>query len=645
VSSILFLKKWAGWWSSTNHPSRKPSSISLTALVLIAGAVTMSLEFAVGRLLIPIFGSSIYTWGSLIGVILTGLSIGYHVGGRLADKKDPNFLKFCSIIFSAGLYIVFIPFISPAILSSTYSSFVAAGGSSNNESQYASLIATFILLIIPTLLLGIISPYAVKLATTTLARLGNVAGNLYSAATIGSIIGTFVTVFALIPTFAINYIIFGLGLTLIILASIIGLGRLPKILAGSVVLMLFLSNTFLAVNPVSYGYFGNLVYQKETPYAHLDVVDSVDNTQRALFLDGNIHSIMNKQDPTQLLTYTRFFPIGFLFNPTAKHVLFVGGGGFSGPKYFLKTYPDVNVDVVEIDPVVIDVAQKYFNVTKSPRLNIYNDDARDFLTKTSNNQKYDIIILDAFSKNYVPFHLMTLQYYQLLYNKLTMPNGVIVSNQVGSLEGDRSNLYRAAYKTMSQVFPDVYAFPLSQLFPDAVQNIILVGTKNNNNSNNTAPDIRLSKDDIRHREQQQQEQKQQEQLYQHQLMMTLSKGSNNNHHHNNNNISSVTTTTTITDHDNPIDYAEHLYDPTKIRTDDVPTLTDQFAPVENLLNPLTGIPYNIEQKQIPMNTKVDPYSTEGILLTAIIPTIIASIWIFYLQRSIWKGTRQPERIV
>jgi len=586
----------------------------------------MSLEFATSRLLIPIFGSSIYTWGSLIGVILAGLSIGYHVGGRLADKKNPSFLKFCSIIFSAGLYIVFIPFISPTILSSTYSSFVATtGASSNNESQYASLIATFILLIIPTLLLGIISPYAVKLATSTLARLGSIAGNLYSAATIGSIIGTFVTVFVLIPTFAINYIIFGLGLTLIILASIIGLGRLPKILAGSVVLMLFLSNTFLVVNPVSYGYFGNMVYQKETPYAHLDVVDSVDNTQRALFLDGNIHSIMNKQDPTQLLIYTRFFPIGFVFNPSAKHVLFVGGGGFSGPKYFLKTYPDVTVDVAEIDPVVIDVAQKYFNVTKSPRLNIYNDDARDFLTKTS-NQKYDIIILDAFSKNYVPFHLMTLQYYQLLYNKLTTSNGVIVSNQVGSLEGDTSNLYRAAYKTMSQVFPDVYAFPLSQFSPSAVQNIILVGTKN------TAPDVRLTQDEIRQKEQQQQKQ-----LYQHQLMMMLSKSN----HHNNNNIRLITTN----GRDNSIDYADHLYDSTRIRTDDVPTLTDQFAPVENLLNPITGTAYNIEQKQIATNTKVDPYSTEGTMLTLVLPILIAVLWIFYMQ-SIWrKGRIQRQRML
>jgi spermidine synthase len=571
----------------------------------------MSLEFVASRLLIPIFGSSIYTWGSLIGVILAGLSIGYHVGGRLADKKDPSFLKFCSIIFSAGLYIVFIPFISPSILSFTATTVVTAD---NNQTHYASLIATFILLIIPTFLLGIISPYAVKLATTTLTRLGNITGNLYSAATIGSIIGTFVTVFVLIPAFGINYIIFGLGLTLIILASIIGLGRIPKILAGSVMLMLFLLNTFSVLNPVPY-YTGNLVYQKETPYSHLDVVDSLDNNQRALFLDGNIHSIMNKQNPTELLIYTKYFPVGFLFNPSVKHVLFVGGGGFSGPKYFLKNYPNVTVDVVEIDPVVIDVAHKYFNVTDNPRLNIYNDDARDFLTKTSNNQKYDIIVLDAFSKNYVPFHLMTLQYYQLLYNKLTAPNGVIVSNQIGSLEGDASNLYRAAYKTMSQVFPGLYAFPINQFSPDAVQNIILVATKNT--------DIKLTKDDIR--------QKQQQQLYQHQIMI-LSKNNHNN----------KTTLATIGS-DNSVDYAEHLYD-SKIRTYDVPLLTDQFAPVENLLNPITSTPYNIEHKQTAMNTKVDPSSPEGIILTFVLPSLIAGLWIFYMQ-SIWKRRKIEERIV
>lgn len=193
-----------------------------------------------------------------------------------------------------------------------------------------------------------------------------------------------------------------------------------------------------------------------------------------------------------------------------------------------------------------------------------------------------------------------------------------MSNQVGSLEGDTSNLYRAAYKTMSQVFPDVYAFPLSQFSPSSVQNIILVGTKN------TAPDIRLTKEDIR--------QKEQHDLYQHQLTIMLSK----NNHQSNNNVS-------LTASDNSIDYADHFYDSTKIRTDDVPLLTDQFAPVQNLLNPITGTVYNIEQKQIAMNTKVDPYSTKGTMLTVVLPLLIAVIWIFYMQ-SIWKR-RIEERMV
>ena len=200
---------------------------------------------------------------------------------------------------------------------------------------------------------------------------------------------------------------------------------------------------------------------------------------RSLFLDGFLHSSMNRENQSQLtLEYTRYFPIGFLLNPAAKNVLFVGGGGFSGPKYFLKTYPDVTVDVVEIDPVVIDVAEKYFDVnTTDSRMHIYNDDARNFLSRTNQDKKYDIIILDAYSKSYVPFHLMTLEFYKLLESRLNT-NGIIVSNQVGSLSGDSSNLYRAAYKTMKQVFPNILIFPvLTTINPDVVQNLILVATK------------------------------------------------------------------------------------------------------------------------------------------------------------------------
>src|ERR687884_383350 len=147
-------------------------------MVFVAGIVTMALEFAASRLIVPVFGSSIYTWGSLIGVILSGLSLGYYAGGRLADRKDAGFIKFCSIIFSAGLYIIFVP----------------------------SLIA-------PTAI-GIsthVASSSITLTTKSLSRLGNMAGNLYSLSTIGSIVGTFLTVFVLIPIFELNYVIYGLG--------------------------------------------------------------------------------------------------------------------------------------------------------------------------------------------------------------------------------------------------------------------------------------------------------------------------------------------------------------------------------------------------------------------------------------------------
>src|ERR671917_1355357 len=328
---------------------------SLAVLVFVAGMASMSLEFAASRILIPVFGSSIYTWGSLIGVILTGLSIGYHVGGKLADK-NPNFIKLCLAVFSAGLYIIFIPLIAPTITSAFIQFFVS-------DSQYASLFAVFTLLIVPTFLLGIVSPYAIKLATRRLAELGNVSGNLYSLSTIGSIVGTFLTVFILIPTFEINYIIFGLGVTLMVFSSLFGLARFPKVLTVFVVVVLLLS--FPSISLSSAGnvmvHTGTLVYEKETLYSHLDVIDY--GNIRTLYLDGNIHSQMYKDKPEELVnTYTKYFHLGFVFNPNAKDVLFVGGGGFSGPKNFLSMYSDVRIDVVEIDPDVIGAARDYFNL-------------------------------------------------------------------------------------------------------------------------------------------------------------------------------------------------------------------------------------------------------------------------------------------
>jgi spermidine synthase len=552
---------------------------SLAVLVFVAGTASMSLEFAASRILIPVFGSSIYTWGSLIGVILTGLSIGYHVGGKLADK-NPNFLKLCLAVFSAGLYIIFIPFIAPTITSAFIQFFVS-------DSQYASLFAVFTLLIVPTFLLGIVSPYAIKLATRRLTELGNVSGNLYSLSTIGSIAGTFLTVFVLIPTFEINYILFGLGVTLMVFSSLFGLTRFPKILTVFVVVLLvFFPTISLSSAGTVMVHTGTLVYEKETLYSHLDVIDY--GNIRTLYLDGNIHSQMYKDKPEELVnTYTKYFHLGFLFNPDAKDVLFVGGGGFSGPKNFLSMYSDVRIDVVEIDPDVISAARNYFSlpVDNGSKLMIYNDDARNFLSKTE--KKYDLIILDAFSKNYVPFHLMTLEYFQLLGERLTS-DGVIISNNIGSMAGDRSDIVRAVYKTISQVFPSVYVFPTEHNSRN-LQNIMLAAMKTQ---------TEYSKDELR------------------QL------GSNNDN--NNRNFS-----TALAD----VDYLGHLYE-AELKTSDVPLLTDQFAPVEILINPVTNEPYNLENVPTKGSTGLSWIENSNSIQLVLL-TIIAVLWIFYAQKE-WK---------
>ena len=556
-------------------------SWQLSVLVFVAGTAAMSLEFSASRLLTPVFGSTIYTWGSLIGVILAGLTLGYFIGGKLADIK-PSILKLSSIIFSAGLYIVLIPFMSTAVIE-----FANNALSSPQQSQYASLVATTALLITPTFLLGIVSPYAVKLATSTLSRLGNIAGNYYALSTIGSIIGTFLTVFVLIPSFEIRYIIFALGSILLIFSSFIGLKRFPKALAISVGVLLFLPTSSLVAGAVSHT--GTLVYEKETLYSHLDVTDS--GNVRTLYLNGLAHSAMYKDDPNELvLTYTKYFQLGFVFNDDVNNVLFVGGGGFSGPKSFLDTYPDVNIDVVEIDPDVIDVARNYFYLSDSSRLEIFSEDARSFLSRT--DKSYDLIVLDAFSKSYVPFHLMTLEYFDIVDQRLA-PNGIVVSNLIGTLSGDSSDLWRAVYRTMSQVFPTLHLFATRDYDVGEAQNIIVVAGKTH-----------VQYDKI-------------------QLTAMLDE------------YERLTNTPENSDN---VDFVEHLHDG-EIRTVDVPILTDQYAPVEQLLNPLTGRPYSIDE-QISTEKSFVPWAENGLIVILILGVIVF-LWMVQI-REIWK--RQGQEI-
>jgi spermidine synthase len=454
-----------------------------------------------------------------------------------------------------------------------------------------------------------ISPYAIKLATKTLDRLGNISGNLYSVATIGSIAGTFVTVFVLIPVFEINHIIYGLGV-LLISSSLVGLRIIPKILVFSIIVvvsfsLVFDDNEIISLDFHNLHFFpGKLIHEAETLYSHLDVVDNYNSiNNRALFLNGYLHSEMNKDNPNDLVVdYTKFFPLGMVLNIDAKKVLFIGGGGFSGPKYFLQNYPNISVDVVEIDPAVVEVAKEYFSLDDTnPNLRIFIQDGREFLT--NHQGRYDLIILDAFSKSYVPFHLMTVEFYNILYNKLN-PDGVIISNHIGSPNSirDTSDLYRANLKTMLDVFPIVYVFPTD--YSKSIQNIILATIKSENNGQDSNSPDRLEK----------------EELAQMQENSTLIKEFN---------------------------YADYLLDSSKVKTDDVPFLTDQYAPVEGLLNPLSSKPYSIEE-QHNSNTTINEKETgiDSFIITFSFPIAFMAIMLIiwgYSLNCIWKNRYAPKQ--
>ncbi len=431
--------------------------------VFVSGAVVMALELVGSRILAPVFGDSIFVWGALIGVVMAALSLGYYVGGRMADRR-PSYGTFTLILISAGVLILLIPLSSPFILEVTYLS--GAGD------RYGPILASLLLLAAPTTLLGMVSPYSVRMSAESISTLGGISGSLGSISTAGSIFGTFFTVFVLIPGFGVRQIVFSLGVVLIAVA-VVGMTWVEKGLIFSLVLVLMMPSLFAGGGPFL-GISGNTLVRKDTPYSTLTVIDSDAEGTRTLYLNNMPHSAMYLNGSNRAVyRYTDYFNMAFLFNPEAERVLFIGGGGFSGPKQFLEYYPNATVDVVEIDPDVVTVAREHFGVPDDPRLRVFAMDGRTFLREAGT---YDIVVLDAYSKTYVPFHLMTREFFEALDEHLS-PDGVVVSNLISSLIGDTSELLKAEVATITGVLPQVYLFPTRSRQLSQVQNINLIATK------------------------------------------------------------------------------------------------------------------------------------------------------------------------
>ncbi|MEE8400744.1 MAG: fused MFS/spermidine synthase [Candidatus Hydrothermarchaeaceae archaeon] len=317
--------------------------------VFITGAIVLVLEILGTRILAPYYGTTLYVWSSLITVALVFLSLGYLLGGVLADRKpDPGPLYL--IIFLSGLSILFIPSMASKVLILT----------SPLGPRFGALASAFVLFGIPMTLLGMVAPYAIRLKTTMVDTVGATAGGLYAVGTMGSFAGALLTGFYLIPSLDIRTIIYLTSFSLFIVSGgwFLAAKRYRLLLAMPLLLVILFHLTYPAPamaadsDPL-------IVYKTESLYGQIKVVDYRDG--RYLLFNGASQTIIDKRTGESRLQYSYGFYHSIYLNPKAETALLIGLGGGAVPKKF--TELGVDMDVVEIDPKVVDIAREYFGFT------------------------------------------------------------------------------------------------------------------------------------------------------------------------------------------------------------------------------------------------------------------------------------------
>ena len=409
----------------------------------LTGAALMGLEMVGSRVLAPAFGSSIFVWGSLIGVVLTALSLGYYAGGYLSDRY-PRFSPLSALIALSGAWIALTPSMAKAVLPLLTSSL---------SGELGPLAASSGLFFVPSALLAMVSPWCMRLLIRSVEGAGHSAGLLYAVSNAGSIVGTFATTFILIPRIGTDAILTLMACLLLVLAAITALisrprGRETWLLMACLVLVV--AAVALPKGQKEPG----LVYETESLYHHIYVVDR--DGVRVLRFDQAPQSGMYLKRPyDSAYRYPDYFHLALTMNDHIEDVLMIGLGAGMAPKRFQRDYPDMRIEVVEIDAEVVKVARKYFGFPEDDKVRVYVQDGRMFLKNT--DKKYDLIVVDAYYADAIPFHLATVEFYELVKQHLK-PGGVLASNMIGALAGPRSKLFSSMYVTMSRVFPTPYVF-------------------------------------------------------------------------------------------------------------------------------------------------------------------------------------------
>ncbi|MCW8130588.1 MAG: fused MFS/spermidine synthase [Planctomycetota bacterium] len=493
------------------------AALALYLIVTVSGAILMGIEIAGSRILAPSFGTSIFVWGSLIGLFMGAMAAGYYLGGKIADK-NPSFTMLAMIVSGAGLY----TFILLPYFGSTICEFVAR---SVTHRMAGPLLASAVLFFVPIFLMAMVSPFGVKLQTTSLSGVGGVAGWLYALSTAGSIVGTLGTTFVLIPMFRVSNVLMGLSAALVIVAvvslvifksAIGGMSKEDRTGAAIHTLIALALLEAWILWPATHKQPGNerLLEYTESEYHDIGVTEYVveDNgrmlepkdTRRLLKFNENWESgtypyenaYRNSVGYTDLL----HLPLVWVNNP--EKLLVVGGGGAIVPTQYILHYPSMKqADVLELDPHVREISERYFQVPADPRIRFHVGDARRNLRDI--DDKYDVIVLDAYSSGgQIPYHLMTWEFLKDVRDHLK-PGGVLATNIISAVQNPARGTERPAdlllveYLTLraseaeikgpgrdaSPLFKQVYIFPRIREgealrgYEDVYRNVIVIATQ------------------------------------------------------------------------------------------------------------------------------------------------------------------------
>ena len=444
----------------------------LELIIFLAGALIMIFEVVGARVLGPYFGTSIFVWTSLIGVVMGGLSFGYWFGGYVSVKRS-DYTLLSWILLLASVFILITALGNTYILDRILKYIPGF--------RLRTVISSILLFGPASVFLGMVLPYGVKLKIDNVRTSGSAVGNLYALSTVGSILGTFLAGFVLLPAFGFANILYVISAIIIVLSLILFLQNKKFVSTAITFAIAFLLVVlWVGKNTETLTYI-----DVDTQYNRVIIYNTTDQaTGRPVKMlkvnDERSSAMFTDNDNGLVFEVLKYYRLVEHFNPGFKTSLMIGGSGYAFPKYYLQNYPDAKIDVVEIDPGLTKLAKLHFNLPDDKRLKVFHEDGRTYLNRC--NKKYDAVFMDAYkSMITIPYQLTTKEAVQKIYDNLN-DDGAVYANIISSLNTDNNFFLRAELATYKSIFPLVYLFAVQ--YPDPTeeqkkyfQNFMLVGLK------------------------------------------------------------------------------------------------------------------------------------------------------------------------